>query len=341
MPDAASPAEVTASSVVSSPHPPSDSAPPPSSAATGSSTSVRLSSPAISRAAIIDTRSPQTDLPARTYSSGPVQLRPPPAYAPNSSVPNFIRLLATLVFLGGTVSAGVAWFYKSIVYPRLILALKARTRLFQSHETKYLELWSNLKRFSQSKSCERLGAKEAIEFQKQQRESRKEIAIPATPTIQEDLTETEKVPLLEDEKQKEVEAPTPPPAPPLLVPVQDSLKSLHDSISLASTSIASKSTSTNPSNLVQPQGQLMRSFVTFNEYLESELQSISSTSISNPYRTYGTSSVTASGTGSGGTVGERKLLQEATQGFKAEIRSIKGALLNRRNFVRPEIGVTA
>ncbi|GAA5887078.1 hypothetical protein JCM16303_007126 [Sporobolomyces ruberrimus] len=312
------PAEVTANSVISTPHPPSDSAPPPSSP----STSVAL--------------------PSRNYSSGPVYVRPPPAYAPNSSVPNFIRLLATLVFLGGTVSAAVAWFYKSVVVPRLILALKAKTKLFDTHQVKYTQLWESLRRFTESKSCERLGGKEAIEFRKKQQNGTSEGNALENPEVEVRRGEAqekddEKEPLLQEGNEGETEpSPSLPPPPQLLVPLQDSLKSLHSSLSLSSTSIASKSASTNPSNLVQPQGQLMRSFVTFNEYLESELQSVTST-ISNPYRTYGSSTVSASSSGVGG--GERKALQEATQGFKAEIRSIKGALLNRRNFARPgEVG---
>ena len=98
----------------------------------------------------------------------------------------------------------------------------------------------------------------------------------------------------------------------------------------------------------------MRSFVTFNEYLEAELGSVNAAN-----RTF-----SGYGTTGGSLSGERKVLSEATMGFKSEIRSIKGtsdlnlpcgdgeltfeawgchtgALLNRRNFVRPEIGVTA
>ncbi|GAA5999154.1 hypothetical protein JCM5350_006213 [Sporobolomyces pararoseus] len=318
------PAEVTANSVVTAPHPPSDSAPPPTS---------------------IDSSTTSTALPARTYTSQPAypsRTILPPAYAPNSSVPNFLRTLSTLLFLGGTISAAVAWFYKSVVIPRLILTLKAKVKLFGYHQTKYLELWQGLKQFTESKSCERLGGKDAIEFRKLHSGKEKDGVV-----IEED---EEKEPLIksDESQEKEEKAEEDPssllPQPPqLLVPLTDSLKSLSSSLSSSSSSSAKPSLA-NPSNLVQPQGQLMRSFVTFNEYLESELQSINtSSSILNPYRSYGTTNVTSStsSTIGGGGGGERKVLQEATQGFKAEIRSIKGALLNRRNFVRPEVGVGA
>ncbi|GAA5952406.1 hypothetical protein JCM3765_001963 [Sporobolomyces pararoseus] len=313
------PAEVTANSVVTAPHPPSDSAPPPSSP---------------------DSSTTSTSLPARTYTAQlnyPSRTTLPPAYAPNSSVPNFIRTLSTLLFLGGTISAAVAWFYRSVVIPRLILTLKAKVKLFGYHQTKYLELWEGIKKFTESKSCERLGGKDAIEFRKEQRVSQ----------VEDTVEQEEKEPLLKPEKLKETkeEEVDPssllPAAPQLLVPLTDSLKSLSSSLASSSTS-PSKPSLANPSNLVQPQGQLMRSFVTFNEYLESELHSITTSSmVLNPYRSYGTTNVTSTSSSTTGGGGERKVLQEATQGFKAEIRSIKGALLNRRNFVRPEVGVGA
>ena len=58
----------------------------------------------------------------------------------------------------------------------------------------------------------------------------------------------------------------------------------------------------------------MRSFVTFNEYLEAELGSVNAAN-----RTF-----SGYGTTGGSLSGERKVLSEATMGFKSEIRSIKG-----------------
>ncbi|GAA5836654.1 hypothetical protein JCM5353_000574 [Sporobolomyces roseus] len=303
------PADISDQSLISAPHPPSDSAPPPSS------------SPS------------QTTVPPRTYSSQSISIRPPPAYAPNSSVPKFIRLLALIVFLGGSLTAGTAWFYKSIVYPRLVLALRARRELFGYHKSRYEGLFEGLKGFLSSESVKRLGGYEAVEFRRKQREEAAIVTKEGTeeedaPIEKKNTEESEKEPLpaaKEDDSTRD-SLPSLPPPPQLLLPLQTSLSSLH-----ATLSTSSSTSKSNPSNLVQPQGQLMRSFVTFNEYLESELSSVNAAN-----RT-----LSGYGTTGGSVSGERKVLSEATMGFKSEIRSIKGALLNRRNFVRPEIGVTA
>ena len=184
-------------------------------------------------------------------------------------------------------------------------------KLFGYHQTKYLELFQGLKTFTESKSCERLGGKDAIEFSRKLKSEKEEKAEPV-------IEEEEKEPLIksDESQEKEEKAEENPssllPQPPqLLVPLTDSLKSLSSSLSSSSSSSAKPSLA-NPSNLVQPQGQLMRSFVTFNEYLESELQSIhTSSSVLNPYRIYGTTIVTysKSSTIGGGGGCERKVLK--------------------------------
>jgi len=220
----------------------------------------------------------------------------------------------------------------------LILALKARVKLFGFHRDKYLELYQAVTSFTESKSCERLGGKRAVEFRKLEKEKDKEELVGSfeddkeKEEEEEETLNTEKERLLgsenEEEEQEEEKKPILPPAPELLQPLSSALRQLHTSILVDfDTSKSSPMfNSSNPSNLVQPQGQLMRSFVTFNEYLESESHSISTT-VSNPYRTYVSSTVTTTAT-TGGGGGERKALQEATQGFKAEIRSIKGETLD-------------
>ncbi|GAA6064783.1 hypothetical protein JCM10212_004805 [Sporobolomyces blumeae] len=324
--DPAAPADITAGSVQTAPDPPSDSAPPP------------VAAPA------------SVALPPRSYSAQPVYVAAPPAYAPNSSVPKFVRLLATLLFLGGSIGAAVAWFYRRVVYPRLVVALKARIQLFSVHEAKYSQLFDSLRSFTLSTSCARLGGTEAISFVKGERakvgEASAGTEFSTEATKEGALAEKEPLhgqgnELRSDAGNAETDAAgSLPPPPRLLVPLQESLAALHDSLSRSSKPLTpTSSTSLNPSNLVQPQGQLMRSFVTFNEYLESELYSISSTA--NAYRAYGSSVTNPGSTGAASGSGERKALHEATQAFKSEIRSIKGALLNRRNFVRPEIATTA
>lgn len=175
--------------------------------------------------------------------------------------------------------------------------------------------------------------------------------------------EEEKKPLLAEEKAEgeaedaaEQSTPSLPPPPQLLEPVKSSLSTLRAEVKSASPSGLSASSahsSSNPSNLVQPQGTLMRSLVTFNEYLDSEIYSASTFHTYRPYGAYGSS-------GTSTATGERKALQEVTHNFKAEIRSLKGewrhgnlsrrssvftlvlrtgALLNRRNFAVPRAEV--
>ncbi|BGP24912.1 peroxisomal membrane anchor protein [Rhodotorula toruloides] len=289
--------------------------------------------------------SPQpAPVPPRTYSQLPIYV-PPPAYAPNSTVPTFIRTLSILLFVGGTLGAAVAWVYKSIVYPRLVVALKARSRLFTLHESAYVKLYNALRSFTGSASIARLGGAEAIEYRRKLREEQAAKAVVSEEeavSAGDDGKEEEKQSLLAaDKAEGEVEdgaeqsTASLPPLPQLLEPVKSSLSNLRTDIKSASPSALSASSahsSSNPSNLVQPQGTLMRSLVTFNEYLDSETYSASTFHTYRAYGAYGS-------TGTSTATGERKALQEVTHSFKAEIRSLKGALLNRRNFAVPRAEV--
>jgi len=197
----------------------------------------------------------------------------------------------------------------------LILALKAKTQLFGYHKSRYEVLFEGLKGFLGSDSVKRLGGTEAVEFRRKQREEGGDVVKEGSEgqeTIAEkkESIENEKETLLESE----LVSPSLPPPPQLLAPLQSSLSSLHTNLSTSSSSSSSSTSKSNPSNLVQPQGQLMRSFVTFNEYLEAELGSVNAAN-----RTF-----SGYGTTGGSVSGERKVLSEATMGFKSEIRSIKG-----------------
>ncbi|BGP40323.1 hypothetical protein JCM10449v2_004284 [Rhodotorula kratochvilovae] len=284
-------------------------------------------------------------VPPRNYSSGPVYLAAPPAYAPNSSVPTFLRALAALVFIGGSVGAAVAWVYKSVIYPRLLVALKARTRLFTVHEAAYSKLFDALKSFTASTGIARLGGAEAIEFRRNLREeeaARVEAVGAGEGADSDEAQPAEKQPLLEkgepagegEGAQDAAPQPQLPPPPQLLAPVTSSLSSLNAELKAATAPSSFSTSSTNPSNLVQPQGTLMRSLVTLNEYLESETYTASTFHTYRPYGAYGT-------TGASTATGERKALQEVTHNVKADIRSLKGALLNRRSFVRSEVPTSA
>ncbi|GAA5961445.1 hypothetical protein JCM21900_004011 [Sporobolomyces salmonicolor] len=296
------------------------------------------------------TANPQpAPLPLRNYSTLPVYPAPPPAYAPNSSVPRFIRLLAALLFLGGSLSAAAAWLFKAIIYPRLVLALKARTRLFTVHEVAYSKFLDALEGFTKSKGCVILGGTAAIEFRRKlkadgedaERTSREGDDLEGEEKENEKEREEEKVLKSQpddqlDEKEQDQSSPVSPilvlpPPPQVLEPIQQSLASLRTALSTTTTSSAARPHS-NPSNLVQPPAMLMRSLVSFNEYLDSESHAVA---LVHAHRGYGLSSVS----GGAALTGEKRALQETTQALKAEIRSLKGALLNRRNFARPAIDV--
>ncbi|GAA5864601.1 hypothetical protein JCM8547_005595 [Rhodosporidiobolus lusitaniae] len=293
---------------------------------------------------------PPVPLPPRSYPSQSLILAPPPRYAPNSTVPTFLRVLAAACLLGGSVAAAVGWVYKNVVRPRLVIALQARVRLFATHEAAYGRLYEAVKGLVGSKGVERLGGKEAVEFRRKVREEKEKVgegegAEGAESAAAEGRTEQKEeqaqVPLQSageaapssgaEEGEENPSLPLPP-TPLLLQPTLTTLSTLSTTL-CTSTSIPHPSSS-NPSNLVQPQGTLLRSLVTFNEYLDSETYALSTV---HSYRGQGGYWGGNSGwQDKGSASGERKALQGVTGDFKAEIRALKGALLNRRNFTQPQ-----
>lgn len=198
-----------------------------------------------------------------------------------------------------------------------------------------------MKAFTGSTGVARLGGADALEFRRKKREELAERAEEGgAPSDTQEKQEGEKQPLLEkDEAAAGPEAdpaqapePTLPPTPQVLAPLRSSLSTLNTELKAASAPSASSSSSphagglTNPSNLVQPQGMLMRSLVTLNEYLESETYAASTFHTYRPYGAYG-----ASSGGPTTATGERKALQEVTHNFKADIRSLKGAPASSRS----------
>lgn len=224
-----------------------------------------------------------------------------------------------------------------------MIALQARTRLFRSHETIYAKLHDTIVGLVNAAGIRRLGGAEAVEFRKRRERERRTLssdqkAASAGSEEEGDGANEEEKSLLPtgaadgqegtdpSEGQVEPHATEPlPPAPRILEPVKTSLTSLRAELASGSPSASTSSTgghmTTNPSNLVQPQGMLMRSLVTLNEYLESESYAAATFHTYRPYGAYG-----ASAGSSSTATGERKALQEVTHNFKAEIRSIKGAL---------------
>ncbi|GAA5908830.1 hypothetical protein JCM6882_005462 [Rhodosporidiobolus microsporus] len=299
--------------------------------------------------------SPPAPVPPRTYSAGPLVLAAPPAYAPNSSVPKFLRVVAALILIGGGVGAAVGWIYTNIIFPRLVVALQARTKLFQTHEGLYGKMLESVQALVKSVGVGTLGGKEAVEFRMKEREEKEkkadegeaeDVSAGGENAQEEQAAAPEKEPLLPaadspaaaDAEEPSASSPLPP-QPQILGPLTSSLSSLSASLRTPTTPARSSHPS-NPSNLVQPTGTLLRSLVTFNEYLESEAYA-ASTVHSYGGGGYGGYRGGGVGLGGAGASGERKALMQVVGDFKAEVRSVKGALLNRRNFAQTQTAVTA
>ncbi|SCZ88379.1 BZ3500_MvSof-1268-A1-R1_Chr2-1g04372 [Microbotryum saponariae] len=306
----------------------------------------------------------------------PVNL--PPAYAPNSTVPTFIRILAILIFVvGGTSAATIAWVYKvrlspqrNIFYPRLVLALKARTTLHQGHLKGYTQFVDAVRSFGKSGSRTMIGGLKDVPVVVDTVDSTQE-ASPQEETSSTQSTKEEKLPLTEqgDETQpllsatEELPTPIPIEAPSILNPLLTSVQTLSSTLHTANlppnpyaftnASASSAFTTPNPNTTHQftpprsaaaasaaaaaqsrlsPDHTLVTSLGSLNEWVENQVYAIATQG----YRTYGSVSGISSSSsgGAGGTNGgkEFKALSEATAGFKSEIRAVKGLLLNRRNF---------
>ncbi|BGP16229.1 hypothetical protein JCM10213_007608 [Rhodosporidiobolus nylandii] len=269
-------------------------------------------------------------VPPRNYSTGPLILPASPRYAPNSTVPRFLRALAGVVLLGGSVAAAVGWVYRTFIYPRLVVALKARLKLSRTNEGLWEKLAGRVEGLLEGEGVKRFGGAAAVEARQKVKEEEEE-----EKSLDEAAEEGEKAPLLAEgtpaggAEAAAVDPSSLPPAPQLLAPLLTPLQALSTALhSSSSTSHAAK----NPSNLVQPQGTLLRSLVTFNEWLDAEGYAASTW---HSYR-----GATAGPGGAGEGEGRRKMMSAVGE-LKAEVRSVKGALLNRRNFTQPSVAVGA
>lgn len=132
------------------------------------------------------------------------------------------------------------------------------------------------------------------------------------------------------------EPPSAPPAPAILAPLRDSLRSLSAALSTRSTTtLPADAFPTFAQTLEKPTPALKPLNVSL-AALTDLIEAQSRASNSMAYRPYAAYSSTTSA-GSGGTSsplasGKMTELREVVSGLKAEIRSVKGVLLNRRNF---------
>ncbi|ORY81746.1 hypothetical protein BCR35DRAFT_303879 [Leucosporidium creatinivorum] len=276
--------------------------------------------------------------PPRDYHHHPAPLPSlPPAYAPNSSVPQFIRALAFLVFVvGGTTSAAVTWIYKSLIYPRLVLALQARTRLHNANLSMYDGLLSSLRLLKNAPGFQRIkspafeeaaaaegGGKEEEAVVEQSEAVQEKEAVPEKQSKAEEAG----VPAEQEGAELDDEAtpPLPPPAT-VLLPIQTSLSSLASALPPSGTSTTLPARIAHApyptlSDARSPSEGLLGALSSLNSYLETETYAV----VTSAYRSYGAQAAT------GGSK-DRTPLLDAVSNLKAEIRSVKGALLNRRNF---------
>jgi hypothetical protein len=273
-------------------------------------------------------------------------------------VPRFLRVVAALVLIGGGVGAAVGWIYRvrslprppvtdkanvsleqNIIFPRLVIALQARTKLFKTHEGLYGQLLESVQELVKSVGVGRLGGTEAVEFRRKEREEKEKAVAegeePGASAFEEGAEKTqekeEKQPLLSTDSptaaagSEETPASSPlPPPPQLLAPLTSSISSLTRTLRTPTTPTPTSHPS-NPSNLVQPTGTLLRSLVTFNEYLESEAYAASTVHSYGGASAYGGYRGGGVGLGGAGASGERKALMQVVGDFKAEVRSVKGA----------------
>ncbi|KAM0791217.1 hypothetical protein ACM66B_005698 [Microbotryomycetes sp. NB124-2] len=267
-------------------------------------------------------------VPPRDYSSSSSRTRAPdpvfvlpPAYAPNSTVPSFIRLLAFVVFVvGGTLSATAAWIFKSIIYPRLLKAVEARRQLVSTHSSRYLKLVDSLVALRAAPGFSAICAPQA-------RKEAEHSALASTdPSADEKRDRSQAEEGMANVSDSTAADARRIPAVNVLQPVQNALIQLNAELPKPDTS----------SSLPKQMGSLtlddggeggkenpsLRLITALNKlttYIETETYA----AVTSSYRPYGAPSNVSS---------ERKVLVEAVSAIKAEIRSVKGALLNRRNF---------
>lgn len=300
-----------------------------------------------------DSPAPPVPPPRNVTQAVPTQVIPP-MYAPNSAVPKFIRLLAILVFLvGGTTATLITYIYKvqpsspralnaeadaveqNFVFPKLLQTLEARTELHQTQGKLYGRLLGGVARLCGGTGGELIAphlgvrAKDVLKRLEEEEPVQKEGEVEDKKVV--DAVEVEKV--VKEEKVEEksttkdptIDETSPPPVPQLYTSLIASLQTI--------TSIIPPPPS--PTPLLQspntPQTSalaLTASLKTLTDYIESETFA----SASSAYRSYGATFGNTPPPSGGGK--EMKGLYEVVAGFKSEIRAVKGALLNRRNFTQ-------
>ncbi|KAL8280007.1 hypothetical protein RQP46_007588 [Phenoliferia psychrophenolica] len=228
----------------------------------------------------------------------------PQTLRPNSTIPAFLRFLSIAIFLGGTAIGAGAWIYRTILYPRLVLALAARTQLHLSHLTSYDRLLEAVRGLGKGPGYQLIAPRPTII---------------EPPVVVEPPPSPSKEAAPAPASEEDVTTPSPPP-PAILLPLSTSLRTLSTALTPAPIHTVETTTASSPTIPLKPSAALESSLAALSDYLAAETLA----SMSAAYRTQ---VPTTDGAGR-----DQKKLAEAVASLKSEIRQVKGALLNRRNF---------
>lgn len=273
---------------------------------------------------------------------------PPPLYAPNRVLPRFIRLLALYVFLiGGTVGAATAWFYQvswsmrgrrhrsrglihsldhvqSILYPRLVQRLKLITQLHEHGLVKYDAFADKVVKLAAAKGFRLISPphdNSPLATAAAEQDSNPAYTVPGSAGEGDALLEKEESTPPDESSETDASST---PAPAILAPLRDSLHQLTNAIQsppFANQITTAPSAKSSSVSLAASLSALSSLITTQN--------SVASSMAYRPYIGYNASGTPTVGQG----LSQDQLeLKEVVTGLKAEIRTVKGALLNRRNF---------
>jgi hypothetical protein len=216
---------------------------------------------------------------------------------------------------------------QTLIYPRLVLALNARTRLHAAHLATYSSLLQEIQSLSKGPGCrlirgegvagvdERGGISVESEGEGAAKDAKGAASVQATEQ-QKGFTEKElnadppAVPV-DTNRTPDLVQQLPPPAP-VLRPIGSALQALATALSAPNTTLSPTPPRPPAAPAAEGSESLLRSLSTLNGYLESE----SYATVTSAYRSYGAST--------GGSK-DCKALHDAVVSLKAEIRSVKGA----------------
>lgn len=223
---------------------------------------------------------------------------------------------------------------QTILYPRLVLALAARTSLHVAHQAAYERLLDGIRSLGLGRGYQLIAPRPAVTVSAPAADEAapRSAATTGGPEKGGPTSET-------DEPALEATAA----APAIFTPLQASLRTLTASLAVDPVLVLETTTFSSPTTPLRPSHALQSSLTALSDYLAAETLA----SISSAYRTQVPS---PSGAGK-----DQKALQDAVANLKAEIRQVKGpstslgwarcvalwnltdvvrtgALLNRRNF---------